>query len=122
MLLASDIRKQRENFPAALAVETSGRLIGENHSRLVDERPRDRDPLALATGELVGRVVQALGKPDALEPRDRGATRLAQRNTVGQQLDRRVLHRWHAGHEVEGLIDEPDIPTLVVRGLACGES
>ena len=36
-------------------VEVAGRLVGEDHGRVGDERARDRDPLLLAAGELGGR-------------------------------------------------------------------
>ena len=41
------------------AVEVAGRLVGEHDRRPADQRPRDRDPLALAAGELRRRVLRA---------------------------------------------------------------
>ena len=37
---------------AQLQVERAERLVEQQHARLVDERPRERDPLLLAAGEL----------------------------------------------------------------------
>ena len=44
---------------AGVRVEVSGRLVGQQDQRPVDERAGDRDPLLLATGELV----RAAGAP-----------------------------------------------------------
>ena len=41
-----------------VGVEVAGRLVGQQQPRLVDERARDRDALALAHRELLGRVVR----------------------------------------------------------------
>jgi len=38
---------------AQLAVERAERLVEQQHARLADEGPRERDPLRLAAGELV---------------------------------------------------------------------
>ena len=39
-----------------LGVQVAGGLIGEDQRRVVDECPRDSDPLSLASGQLVGEV------------------------------------------------------------------
>src|SRR5450759_2933127 len=52
--LARDRAQQRHDLPAAGAIEVSGWLIGEDQPRLARERARDRNPLALAAGELLG--------------------------------------------------------------------
>ena len=49
------------------AVEIAGRLVGEQHRRLVGERAGDGHALLLAAGKLVGRVVAALGEADGLK-------------------------------------------------------
>ncbi len=54
-----------------VAVEVSGRLVGEQDRRLVDQGARDRHPLALAARQLVGSVVHAIGRgrPSRSPPR-----------------------------------------------------
>ena len=44
--------EQREDLVARSRVEVAGRLVGEEHRRPGDERPRDRDALLLAAREL----------------------------------------------------------------------
>jgi hypothetical protein len=48
-------------------VEGGGRLVEQQHLRFKDQRPGDRDALALATGELVG-VAEAEVGPEADVP------------------------------------------------------
>ena len=50
-------------------VERSGRLVREDERRLVDERPYDRDALALATRQLARTVIEPCSQADALEER-----------------------------------------------------
>ena len=56
--------EQRHDFDAGLRVEVAGRLVGEQDRRVVDERARDRDALALAARQLVGPVRHALAELD----------------------------------------------------------
>ena len=50
---------------AELAVERAERLVEQEDAGPVDERTRERDPLALAAGELA-----RLAVPEAVEPHD----------------------------------------------------
>ena len=61
------LRAARAPCFAVAAVEVAGRLVGEQQPRARDERPRDRDPLHLAAGELVGVRRGAVGEADAGE-------------------------------------------------------
>ena len=60
---AAELRQQREDLGAALAVEVAGRLVGEDQSRLVDERACDRDSLSLTAGQAVPARGQAGRSP-----------------------------------------------------------
>ena len=63
-------------------VEVAGRLVGQDHRRLGDERPGDGDALLLAARQLAGPVVGPVGEPDLLErlqARARGARRRRRR-------------------------------------------
>ena len=51
--LLLEIDHQVEDPDADRHVEHRDRLVGDDHGRLDGERPRDRDALALAAGELV---------------------------------------------------------------------
>ena len=57
-------------------VQRAGRLVREDHRRLLDQRARDRDALALAAGELIGELVGVAGQAE-----------------VGQQPSRALMGR-----------------------------
>src|SRR4051812_9062385 len=98
--------QQLEDRAAGAAVEGAGRLVGEDHVGLADQRAGDRHALLLAAGELGGTVASALAEPDALEHvADRGAGE----PLPGQpRWQRDVLLRGQRAEQVEGLEDEAD--------------
>ena len=52
---------------AVRRVERPRRLVGEEEVALADHGASDRDPLALAAGELIGIVPGPVGEPELLE-------------------------------------------------------
>ena len=54
-----ELLQESENRRAGGAVEVAGGLVSQHDRRSTDERPRDRDPLALTAGELAGAKMQA---------------------------------------------------------------
>src|SRR5436190_367230 len=54
LAIASDVGEELHDFDGGLRVERGGRLVGEQHRRLLHHRARDTDALALATGERIG--------------------------------------------------------------------
>ena len=54
-----------DDLAARLLVERGGRLVGQHHGRLGDQRARDRHALALAAGELLGLVCMCSPRPTA---------------------------------------------------------
>ena len=59
--------EQLEHLVAAFGVERAGRLVGEQQRRLVGERARDRETLALAAGEHAGRFLGLVGETEQVE-------------------------------------------------------
>ena len=59
---AASAGEQADHVRAGLRVEVSGRLVGEDHARLDDERTGDRDALLLTAGELGGRCDARVGQ------------------------------------------------------------
>ena len=55
-VLVDQFAQHLEHLLAGVRIERAGRLVGENDRRLVGERARHRHALALAAGELVGRL------------------------------------------------------------------
>jgi hypothetical protein len=62
--------QQTHDTLAVDGVECAGRLVGEQQATPADDRPRNRDPLALAARELVRVAVRALGDGEPLERLD----------------------------------------------------
>jgi len=112
-----DRAQQLHDLAAARAVQVASRLVREDQPRLAGERACDRDALALASGELLRRAEQALAEADAFEPRARSSLGVAHADAAQHQLDRRVLDRGDAGHQVVVLVDEADVPEQVVAYL-----
>src|SRR6266487_5318726 len=56
-----------EDLGARSGVEVAGRLVGQDHGWLGDQRAGDRHPLHLAAGQLAGIVVGAGAQSDLLE-------------------------------------------------------
>ena len=67
--LALDPLELELHLLAQLEVERAERLVEQQHLRLVDDRARQRDPLALAAGELERLAVAEAGEADHLERR-----------------------------------------------------
>jgi hypothetical protein len=64
---AIDVEENVENVGARVGVEVAGRLIGQQHLWIVDERPRNRDALLLASGEFGRACVGAVEDSEAVE-------------------------------------------------------
>ena len=73
--LRREAREEVDHVGAGLRVEVAGRLVGEDHARLDDERARDRDALLLAARELRRQVRRALDEPDLGEQPERALAR-----------------------------------------------
>ena len=58
---------QLDDVVACVLVEVAGRLIGQQHARSHDDRPTDRNTLALAARKLVGAVVGAIAEIERLQ-------------------------------------------------------
>ena len=69
--LAGALGDQLHDLDRGLRIERRGRLVGEDQIRLLHQRARDADALALAAGQLVG----ALGGEVAEADRDRAGGR-----------------------------------------------
>ena len=61
-LLAVERDQRFHDLVRGARIEIAGRLVGKQQAWRIDQRPRDRDPLLLATGKLAGRVALALAQ------------------------------------------------------------
>ena len=114
--MVAEPEEQVEHALGGLRVERPGRLVGEQQARLVRERPRHRDALALSAGELRGKVIGAIGEPHLLQQRERAAAALG---AVHAGADERHFDVRASGQRAEqevALEDEADeLPTRAGR-------
>ena len=64
---AVDPLEQIHDVLAGLRIQVSGRLVGQQHQRPVDERAGDGDALLLTAGQLGGQSVGLAGQPHHLQ-------------------------------------------------------
>ena len=78
------LAQQCQHVAGGHGVQGAGRLVGEHHLAVGDQRPGDRDALLLAAGELAGPVARSARQPDRARapraPRARRARRPASRS------------------------------------------
>ena len=103
---------------AALRIEVTGGLVGEQHDRFAGDGARHGDALLLAAGKLAGEVLGAVRHPDALErladalaPLGRGHAPVGER-----QLD--VLEDRQVADQIEALENEPDLAVAHAGAIA----
>ena len=66
LVLAMQSRDQVENQVSGASIEIAGRLIGQKHSRLRDERACQGEPLLLAAGQFARSMMPAIGQAHLL--------------------------------------------------------
>jgi hypothetical protein len=111
---AIDAVEQLHDPDRSLRVEVSGRLVGQQQRRVVDERSRDRHALLLPAGELVRIAVNLRLQPD--EPQDLGDLPADDRSPGAGDLQRvgDVVVHGAVRQQLEVLEDGPD-PAAQVR-------
>src|SRR5581483_6028537 len=98
-------------------IQVAGRLVGEDHARVRDERPRNGDPLHLAPRELRGLMVAAMKQLDQGEAFLDAFRRLPGGMPVEEKGQRDVLLGVEIRKQVEELEDEPDLAAAHAREL-----
>ena len=111
---AVDAVEQAHDADRGGRVEVAGGLVGQQDQRPVHERPGDRDPLLLATGELVGEV----RRPSSTSPtssRIAGTWDLTTWLGPADDLERErhVLEHGLVGEQLEVLEDAADVAAQV---------
>ncbi|OGK93454.1 MAG: hypothetical protein A2W08_06400 [Candidatus Rokubacteria bacterium RBG_16_73_20] len=111
--LAAQLADEPHDLARRLGVEARGRLVHEQDPRVLQQRPRDADALALAARERVGALVATLRQLDAvqqperlLDVRGREATEPAPPEAdIAQAAGEHVLHHAEPLDERELLED-----------------
>ncbi len=120
-LVVDEAPEEADDLEPHGRVELRGRLVGEHDGRAVGDRPRDRDALLLAAGQLLGAVREPGGQPHGPEHLF-GAVRALARGEAGDaksEVD--VLESGHRRQQGDGLEDEPHPAPAQRVGLAVGE-
>ena len=68
-MTALQVEEEVDHVAAGLAVQITGRLVGQQQVRLRCEGPRQCDALLLAAGKLAWIMGQPMAQPDPLQPR-----------------------------------------------------
>ena len=100
------LQQAHDVVPGAL-VQVAGRLVGQQHLGLLDQRAGDRHPLLLASGHLSGQVPQPLAETHILQRRRGAGPPLRRPDAQRHQGHLHVLQRVQRRDQVEGLEDEP---------------
>ena len=109
--LAVQPAEQFQDLGATLAVEGTGRLVGQDDRGVVDERPRDRESLPLATGQDGRKLLCSVAEPEQIQgvtsPRHHGRSAQAPEH----RSEGNVLEGGDTVQEVEELEHYADVMT-----------
>src|SRR5690554_8050010 len=67
MAFGTQFTDQAHDLARGLGVEAGGGFVDQQQTRALNQGPGDADPLALATGEGVGALVDGMRQPDPLQ-------------------------------------------------------
>jgi hypothetical protein len=107
--LGRQLAQERQHLRAGLHVEVACRLVGQQHSGIVDEGTGDREALLLPTGELVRHRVGDVAQPEPVDQRAAAPER-AGRGAGNAAGEEHVGLAAQLGQQVEELEDEADVP------------
>ena len=107
--VARTLEQQVDDRASGLAVEVSGRLVGQQQFRPRCSGAGDRYPLLLSAGQLGGVMRKTMAKADLLQFERGPAARIV--DTSKLQRHRHILERGHCWEEVEGLQNDPERAT-----------
>ena len=91
------------------AVQVSGRLVGQQNLRLVGQRARNRHPLPLARGELIGILPQAVFQAHLAAAEPPPVRRACAAGAQGQHRHLHIFKNAQRGHQMKCLEDESDL-------------
>ncbi len=112
------IEKELEHGCAGVLVERAGGLVGEKNFRVVHQRATDGGALALAAGELLDLLIQAMGEAGALGELVQALIRKDAIRSGGDGRDETVLGKREVGNKVVKLKDEADFVAQQLEQIA----
>ena len=102
-LIAREIDQQFPEPVARQRVDARGRLVEDQHLRLVDNRDGKRKPLADAERQIQGAMIEIIGEAEALDQFGDARLRLARRQVEQARVKIEVLPHRQLGVERERL-------------------
>src|SRR5688572_13032141 len=112
--------EQGQNLGAGGAVQVAGRLVREQQRGLRDQRPGDRDALALSAGEFRGSMGRTIPEADVVERLGGAAPAFRPAHAAIGQRHLDVGERGEARQQRERLKYEADFPVTRARELPFG--
>ena len=104
-----DVEEQLEDGGAGLLVEGAGGLVGEEDAGVVHEGSAEGGALALAAGELLDAVVEAVAEAGAVGEVFEAGSGGAAADSGGDGGDEAIFFEGEVGDEVVHLEDEADL-------------
>jgi hypothetical protein len=99
------LHKEPHDFPSHLGVQIPGRFIGEDELRRINQSPRNRHPLLLATRELPSRDVALMRQANMIQKPGDALTDFPARSTDGPQHKGNIIKSGAIRQQLEVLKD-----------------
>ena len=103
-----DLAQELEDAARRALVEVSGWLVGDEHEWIVDQRPRERDALLFAAGQLRGQAVAFDASPTCVSARATLPAMLRLRRSDDLERERDVRLRGAVLEQSEVLKDDAE--------------
>ena len=108
---------QLEHCFGSPPVEIAGRLIGQHARRFSDQRAGNRRTLALAAGQLTGRMIKTMAQAHFTQHRGCPLIRFGLGQTADVKRHRHVFQRAEFGQQMMKLIDKTEC--AIAQASAC---
>src|SRR5262249_45873227 len=124
VLLPPQRLEQGDDLVPGVLVQVAGRLVGQQHVRVLDQGTGDGDALLLAAGQLAGQVLGTVAEADAVQGFARSVVPVVVGCVERDEGGLDVLGGGQGGDQVEGLEDEAELRRSYLPDLGfgrCGE-
>src|ERR671936_856228 len=109
---ANDFAEQIHDLERQIGIEVTGRFVGQNQLRIIDEGACDGDPLLLSARQFFGQRVHAMLKPHPFEYLKGLALLRRERQSEDAHHERDVLKDGEPRDQPEILKDEADVAAI----------
>jgi hypothetical protein len=116
--LAVELQEQAADSPGAVAVEVSGRLIGQEQARMLDQCPGDGHTLAFAAGQLSRPMLEPSRQADPFQELPAPLLGGIPVLPSSQIWNQHIFQDRALGKQVVVLKNEADLPVAVVCQLS----